>query len=101
MNFRNHPCFWIAILLLPVYCCEREPVDQDRFPAEEFIKSGTYLGEYYPTQQWRECAPSEVGMDEEHLKAMNEMKDLMQSPEAMNEWTENKRREFKALPENE
>jgi predicted small metal-binding protein len=39
--------------------------------------------------------------DEAHLKAMNEMKDLMQSPDAMNEWMENKRREFEALPENE
>ena len=39
--------------------------------------------------------------DEAHLKAMNEMKDLMQSPEAMNKWMENKKREFEALPENE
>jgi hypothetical protein len=27
--------------------------------------------------------------DEDHLKAMNEMKDLMQEPEAMKEWFEN------------
>ena len=39
--------------------------------------------------------------DEAHLKAMNEMKDLMQSPDAMNKWMENKMREFEALPENE
>jgi predicted small metal-binding protein len=36
--------------------------------------------------------------DKEHLKAMNEMKELMQNPDAMNEWFENKRKEFEALP---
>lgn len=39
--------------------------------------------------------------DEQHLKAMNEMKELMQSPDSMNEWFENKRKEFDALPEKE
>ena len=37
--------------------------------------------------------------DEKHLNAMNEMKELMQSPDAMKEWFENKRKEFEALPE--
>jgi hypothetical protein len=37
--------------------------------------------------------------DEDHLKAMNEMKDLMQEPEAMKEWFENKKKEFESLPE--
>lgn len=37
--------------------------------------------------------------DEKHLKAMNEMKELMQSPDVMKEWFENKRKEFEALPE--
>ena len=37
--------------------------------------------------------------DEKHLKAMNEMKDLMGNPDAMKEWLENKRKEFDALPE--
>lgn len=36
--------------------------------------------------------------DEAHLKAMNEMQELMKSPQAMNEWFENKRKEFEALP---
>ena len=39
--------------------------------------------------------------DEVHLKAMNEMQELMKSPDAMKEWFENKRREFEALPEDE
>ena len=37
--------------------------------------------------------------DEEHLKAMNEMQELMKEPEAMKAWFENKKKEFDALPE--
>lgn len=39
--------------------------------------------------------------DVAHLKAMDEMRKLMQKPEAMMEWFEGKRKEFDALPENE
>ncbi len=39
--------------------------------------------------------------DEVHLKAMNEMQELMRSPDAMTEWFENKRKKFDALPEND
>lgn len=38
--------------------------------------------------------------DKAHLEAMQEMKNLMQDPGAMNEWFENKRNEFNALPKN-
>ena len=38
--------------------------------------------------------------DEAHLKAMNEMQELMQKPEAMKEWFENKKKEFESMPEN-
>ncbi|MBI5149985.1 MAG: DUF1059 domain-containing protein [Candidatus Omnitrophica bacterium] len=37
--------------------------------------------------------------DTAHLKAMNEMQELMKKPEAMKEWFENKKKEFEALPE--
>ena len=37
--------------------------------------------------------------DEAHLKAMSEMRDLMQKPEAMKAWFEGKKKEFDALPE--
>lgn len=37
--------------------------------------------------------------DLDHLKAMEDMKQLMKSPEAMAAWFENKRREFEALPD--
>ena len=37
--------------------------------------------------------------DEEHLRAMNEMQDLMKSPDSMRAWFDNKRKEFDELPE--
>jgi hypothetical protein len=39
--------------------------------------------------------------DEEHIKVMKEMKELMSDPETMKEWMEKKKKEFDALPENE
>ena len=38
--------------------------------------------------------------DEAHMKAMNEMQEMMQKPEAMKEWFGQKRKEFEALPKN-
>ena len=38
--------------------------------------------------------------DEKHLKAMNEMMDLMKNPNAMKKWFGNKKKEFEALPKN-
>ena len=38
--------------------------------------------------------------DEAHLKTMKEMQELMEKPEAMKAWFENKKNEFDALPEN-
>jgi hypothetical protein len=37
--------------------------------------------------------------DTEHLKAMEQMKEKMNDPKAMQEWMEEKRKEFDALPE--
>ena len=37
--------------------------------------------------------------DVEHLKAMEEMRSLMQSPEAMEAWMADRRAAFEALPE--
>ena len=36
--------------------------------------------------------------DGAHLKAMNEMQEIMKKPEVMEEWFENKKKEFEALP---
>jgi hypothetical protein len=37
--------------------------------------------------------------DEEHLKVMKEMRELMNDPETMNEWIDGKQKEFDVLPE--
>ena len=37
--------------------------------------------------------------DESHIKAMQEMMELMKDPQAMKEWMEQKRKEFDELPE--
>ena len=37
--------------------------------------------------------------DADHLKAMNDMKQLMENPEAMGQWFQSKQDEFDALPE--
>lgn len=35
--------------------------------------------------------------DQAHLKAMNEMQELMKSPDAMKKWFDDKRKEFEEL----
>jgi len=39
--------------------------------------------------------------DAGHLKAMNEMQELMRSPDAMTKWFDNRRKDFEAIPNNE
>ena len=38
--------------------------------------------------------------DTVHLEAMNKMKDLMQSEDALRKWVDNKKAEFDKIPEN-
>ncbi len=37
--------------------------------------------------------------DEDHLRAMEQMKNLMQDPVEMQKWFEDRKREFEALPD--
>jgi hypothetical protein len=37
--------------------------------------------------------------DEKHLQAMNDMRQLMTTPDAMKEWFDSKKKEFNALPD--
>lgn len=39
--------------------------------------------------------------DGAHLKAMGQMKEIMNSPKEMQDWMDEKRKEFEALPEDE
>ena len=63
---------WIFVVLLLGADCKKEVIQQAEFPAGDFIKSGDYLGDYFPTNGWRECNPGEVGMDVEVLKNLND-----------------------------
>jgi len=58
---------WLLSLSLG---CEKYD-DDPTFPASDFISSGAYQGEYWPTDAWRECDPEEVGMDPKMLKELN------------------------------
>jgi hypothetical protein len=37
--------------------------------------------------------------DQDHIKAMRSMMDLMREPKAMQQWMESRRKEFEALPQ--
>jgi len=69
----------LFFLFFFVNSCEKYEEDAD-FPSTEFISEGDYLGEYWPTNAWRKCAPGEVGMDFNKLRELNEeiilLKDL-------------------------
>lgn len=39
--------------------------------------------------------------DSAHLKAMGEMQNLMKSPNGMQDWFENKRKEFASMPDSD
>lgn len=38
--------------------------------------------------------------DKAHMEAMNKMREMMQAPEEMQKWMDQRRREFDALPDN-
>lgn len=40
-----------------------------------------------------------IQKDEAHLKAMNDMKRLMEDPDAMQKWFKDRQKEFEELPE--
>jgi len=42
----------------------------DEISYPDFIKEGAYTGAYFPTTQWRECSPEEVGMNPDKLKSV-------------------------------
>ena len=65
---------WMLVVtfLVVIISCEKEEDFNPKFPAKKFVATGTYQGEYWPTNEWRSCSPEEVGMDPKKLKEMNE-----------------------------
>ncbi len=51
--------------------CEKQQEDP-QFPSGDLISSGSYQGEYWPTDKWKTCAPEEVGMNSGYLKELND-----------------------------
>jgi len=69
-NILSARIIFILLLLLTI-SCERYN-DDPIYPSSDFIAEGKYLGQYWPTNGWRYCAPDEVGMDRKKLKELNE-----------------------------
>ena len=63
---------WILVSLFAVSSCNTELVQPEAFPAGEFIKTGDYQGDYFPTEGWKECDPVNVGMDAGILQQLND-----------------------------
>ena len=57
--------FYIILLLIAFTNCKKE--EEQEFPVSEFISTGSYAGEYWPTDGWRTCKPEDVGMNEDKL----------------------------------
>jgi hypothetical protein len=61
----------LIFVFLSLKNCEKYEEDPD-FPSTSFISEGTFQGECWPTNEWRTCAPEEVGMDPEKFRELNE-----------------------------
>ena len=63
----------IAQVFLFIFLRSCEKYEEDpNFPSTDFISDGAYMGEYWPTGEWRTCAPGEVGMDPLKFRELNE-----------------------------
>ena len=62
---------FIFVLLISTSCKKDTDLLED-FQYDDFVKSGDYLGDYFPTEGWRECDARKVGMDIELLTMMND-----------------------------
>ena len=48
-------------------CGDGRPESATPATFDHFIATGSYQGEYWPTDDWRACRPEEVGMDSQSL----------------------------------
>lgn len=70
MKYLNIVSLLLVGLISFSSACEKD-YPNDQFPASEFISTGSYEGDYWPTEGWRYCAPREVGINEKKLKELN------------------------------
>jgi CubicO group peptidase (beta-lactamase class C family) len=59
------------LFLFFLFSCEKEETNLP-ISTSGFISTGTWIGDYWPTEEWRTCTPEEVGMDSEKLDELND-----------------------------
>ena len=71
MQVKKLYIFIPTLIFLLLLSCQKEEIEQP-FPDSDFILTGECKGEYWPTDEWRSCAPEDVGMNASLLQKMNE-----------------------------
>ena len=67
MNDLIKKLLYISYLYIFLFACSENPAQQDDKNDIEFPSKGSYEGSYWPTNEWRSCAPEEVNMDPDLL----------------------------------
>ncbi len=57
------PLIYLILLILFLISCKKEKAVH-----KPYLKEGEYRGEYFPTEEWRECKPEAVGFDSNKLE---------------------------------
>lgn len=87
----THICEEVIIYMKTVTCKQLGGACDKEFHAETFEEMAQLSKQHGMEMHGK--------ADEEHLKVIEKMKELMKNPEAMKEWMEKKQKEFDALPE--
>jgi CubicO group peptidase (beta-lactamase class C family) len=61
-----------VLAFVALACGTSAPVASTPVSFDHFIATGSYQGEYWPTDDWRTCRPEDVGMDSRALYAAYE-----------------------------
>jgi len=61
---------FLTILVLLIFCITvfNNSCKNKEITPSFYLGTGKYLGEYFPTDEWRECIPEEVGMNSEKFE---------------------------------
>jgi len=57
--------FTVILVIIIVSCRDDKKETEDN--GTQFPAAGKFEGDYWPTQEWRRCAPEEVGMNSDNL----------------------------------
>ena len=59
--------YFLYVILILLISCSDNSTEPEKDSGTQFPATGTYEGTYWPTDDWRSCAPEEVGMDSSRL----------------------------------